>query len=111
MASLAQQESQYSTASRTERSGSTTVGSWVTRRTEVMDWQQSNWNDSYFYSDLELEGSLIKRYLEGYDFSDRKKERQYLRVLMFYFLRSSSICKAMFREDYHGIIRCGYLKS
>lgn len=73
MASLAQQESQYSTASRTERSGSTTVGSWVTRRTEVMDWQQSNWNDSYFYSDLELEGSLIKRYLEGYDFSDRKK--------------------------------------
>ena len=47
-----------------------------------MDWQQSNWNDSYFYSGLELEGSLIKRYLEGYDFSDRKKERQYLRVLI-----------------------------
>lgn len=76
-----------------------------------MDWQQSNWNDSYFYSDLELEGSLIKRYLEGYDFSDRKKRETIFEGINVLFFALISICKAMFREDYHGIIRCGYLKS
>ena len=41
----------------------------------LFDLKSASEDDSYLYSDLELEGSLIKRFLEGYDFSDRKKRK------------------------------------